>query len=71
MSMEFKIKDWRFEIDWKGMTAEPIAGSADRSALDRQRQQVIRRPSTPKANIRKKTERIRKQTEEGENEAWI
>src|SRR5262249_10633180 len=56
MSLKFKIKDWRFEIDWRGMTAEPIIESRAQSVPAQQGRQVIRRPSAPKANIRKKNE---------------
>lgn len=70
MSLKFKVADWRFEIDWQGMTAEPSDDPRENGEPSNQRSE--KHGSARKAidALQKKVKRSQEPTDQGEKEAW-
>jgi hypothetical protein len=70
MSVKFKIADWKFEMDWKGMTAEPPTELGKDGELSDRRSKNQRRSRNAIDALKKKVKGSQEPAEQGEKEAW-
>jgi hypothetical protein len=66
MSKEFKIANWKVEVDWRGMTLEPVETPARQAGRKRRKPVPQGRKAAVAVNLQRK-----KITEQGESQAWL
>ncbi|MGH9846351.1 MAG: hypothetical protein ACREEM_47235 [Blastocatellia bacterium] len=65
MSKEFKIANWKIEVDWSGMSLAPVEERSEKPER-KQRKVVPRRRKAVAATVN-----VQKTTEKGETKVWV